>query len=258
LADQTSAEQEVGLVDSRIRETSSVTAEVERLTEEMKALQEEESSINRVIEEIKRSTDALSSQLSSKRADYERVREQQDKSQPVIARVNKAERIAIMLETLIQELYPLKVRDVADAMTTTYKALAHKKLLDHIRISDDCQVSLMDRLDNDIRRFDPSAGENQIFAISLISAIAQVSEIEIPMVVDTPLARLDEIHRLNVLDHWANQPGQVILLSATDEVSGSYYKSIEEKLSVVYHLSYEELEEGIGNTHVETGYWRKR
>ena len=38
---------------------------------------------------------------------------------------------------------------------------------------------------------DSSAGEEQIFALSLIAAIAKVSGTKVPFVMDTPLARLD-------------------------------------------------------------------
>jgi DNA sulfur modification protein DndD len=254
LADQESAEQDLANVESTIREMSSIATEVERLSEEMRAAQEEETSIKRTLDEAKRKSEGLTSQLNVKRADLERVREQLDRSQPVVEKVQKAEKIANMLGTLIEEMYPLKVSEVGTAMTTVYKKLAHKTLLDHIEISENCDVSLLDRVGNDIRRFDPSAGENQIFAISLISAIAQVSEIEIPMIVDTPLARLDGAHRQNVLAHWASQVGQVILLSSTDEVTGEYYKSIENRVCSSYHLSFEEIEDGLGVTEATKGY----
>ena len=44
-----------------------------------------------------------------------------------------------------------------------------------------------------------SAGEEQIFSQALISAVVQVSNFEFPMIVDTPLARLDDAHRTSIL-----------------------------------------------------------
>jgi DNA sulfur modification protein DndD len=238
-----------------IRELGGIEEQVKKLTDDIqKITTEEQEAISRT-NELKRKLEALKAQMGSKNADLERLREQLGRSAPLLQRSERAERIASVINLLIGDMYPLKVKEVADAMTKIYKELAHKQLLARIDISDECEVVLRDKQGNDLRRFDASAGENQIFAVALISAIAQVSGAEIPMVIDTPLARLDEKHRMNVLEHLASQRGQVILLSATDEVTGPYLRAIETRVAAEFHLQFEELESGIGVSKIAPGYF---
>jgi DNA sulfur modification protein DndD len=43
-----------------------------------------------------------------------------------------------------------------------------------------------------------------------------------PFVVDTPLGRLDEEHRIGVLEHFTKRAGQAIMLSTDTEIVGKY------------------------------------
>ena len=141
-------------------------------------------------------------------------------------------------------------------MTTVYRQLAHKTLVKRIEIGADCTVKLLGDKDRDVRTMDASAGEEQIFALALIAAIAKVSETRVPIVMDTPLARLDTDHRSNVLRYFAAQAGeQVIFLSQPDEVHGSYLKVVKDRVCKAYHIEFEELDNGVGKAHVRNGYF---
>jgi DNA sulfur modification protein DndD len=129
-------------------------------------------------------------------------------------------------------------------------------LVKNIEIAPDCSVRLLGDRGRDLRSLDASAGEEQIFALSLIAAIAKVSGARVPVVMDTPLARLDTDHRTNVLRYFAGQASeQVILLSQPDEVHGPYLKVIKDRLGAKYHLEYEELGDGVGRAQVREGYF---
>jgi hypothetical protein len=53
----------------------------------------------------------------------------------------------------------------------------------------------------------------------LIAGLAKVSEVKAPMVVDTPLGKLDSKHRANILSFWTeDKSSQVILLSQDEEL----------------------------------------
>lgn len=58
---------------------------------------------------------------------------------------------------------------------------------------------LLDRHGRVIPKERLSAGEKQIYAISMLWALARVSGRVLPMVIDTPLARLDSKHRRHLV-----------------------------------------------------------
>ncbi len=169
-----------------------------------------------------------------------------------------ARQVAAALEEVIGESYPKHVNDVAREMTTAYRAMAHKSLVHQIEIDAECNVRLLGDGGRDVRMMDTSAGENQIFALALIAAISIVSKRDFPIVMDTPLARLDPQHRLRVLKFFTEQLGlQVILLSQPDEVHGRYLEAIREKVGVSYKVSHSELSNGVGMSSVVPGYFER-
>ncbi len=86
-----------------------------------------------------------------------------------------------------------------------------------LRISNDYNIELMDRHDDPIPT---SAGGKQLLALSLIGALKKAAVRGGPVVLDSPLARLDLKHRENVLKMWIPSLGsQAILLIQSGELT---------------------------------------
>jgi DNA sulfur modification protein DndD len=152
----------------------------------------------------------------------------------------------------------MHIDEVASEMTIAFRSMAHKTLLKKIQIEPDCTVRLLGDQGRDMRTMDSSAGENQIFALSLIAAISLVSKRSFPIVMDTPLARLDTGHRLRVLKYFTEKVGeQVILLSQPDEVHGQYLDAIRPRVSKAFKLEHVEIGNGVGRSHVVDGYFEE-
>lgn len=79
-----------------------------------------------------------------------------------------------------------------------------------------------------------SAGEQQIFVMSLYQSLAEIRTSELPFVIDTPLARIDSEHRRNILDHFFSRlPGQVIILSTDEEINNEGMAVLSSKISQI-------------------------
>lgn len=195
-----------------------------------------------------RKVTTLESQVAQMRAEYEREKKELDRSSPVRAIIEKSERVRNVIDEIIPALFPLKVRALAKAMTEVYKTLAHKDQVDRIQIEDDGTTKILGKTGKEIS-FDRSAGENQIFATALIAGLAKVSNVKAPMVVDTPLGRLDSKHRANILSFWTGDKNrQVILLSQDEEIDFHFYKDISDSVSKTYLLEHVDVGDGIGRT----------
>ena len=141
--------------------------------------------------------------------------------------VGRAERVCNLIGELIPQMYALKVDQLAKAMTAVYKKLAHKGQVHRVDIDETGKTRILGRNGQEIP-FDKSAGENQVFATALLAGLAEISGIDAPMVVDTPLGRLDSTHRANILKYWtSDKKRQVILLSQDKEIDQETYAALE-------------------------------
>jgi DNA sulfur modification protein DndD len=138
-------------------------------------------------------------------------------------------------------------------MTSVYKQLAHKTQVAQIIIGNDGTTKILGKTGKELE-FDRSAGENQIFATALIAGLADVSGVRAPMVVDTPLGRLDSKHRDNIFKFWISNPKrQVILLSQDKEIDAGFYNQISDSVGATYLLVHTDVGDGIGRTVAKPG-----
>ena len=201
---------------------------------------------------------SLDSVVQQQRADYERQKHSLDESSPVRFLIKKSERVRAVIDDVIPALFPLKVKELARAMTSVYQRLAHKNLVAKIEILDNGTTQILGKNGKEIP-FDRSAGENQIFATALIAGLAQVSRVAAPLVVDTPLGRLDSRHRANILKFWTDDASrQVILLSQDKEIDYNFFQQIKEHVGKTYLLEHADVGDGIGRTTaIEGNYFEK-
>lgn len=218
------------------------------------------SDINSGIEELEsrlkddaREIIGLEVTVGNTRARYNQESKRRDESSPVRQLLSKSERVRMVIDEVVPHLFPLKVQSLANAMTRVYKQLAHKDQVSKIVIENDGTTRILSKTNREIV-FDRSAGENQIFATALIAGLAEVSGVRAPMVVDTPLGRLDSRHRENIFKFWtSNLDRQVILLSQDEEIDESFYARIHDNVCATFLLEHEDVGDGIGRTTVTEG-----
>lgn len=83
-----------------------------------------------------------------------------------------------------------------------------------------------------------SAGEKQIFIMSLYQALSKLNKIRIPYIIDTPFARIDKEHREKILQEFFKKlKGQIIILSTDEEISENYTHVISDIVSDTFTLN---------------------
>lgn len=98
-----------------------------------------------------------------------------------------------------------------------------------------------------------SAGERQLLAVALLWGLARAAGQPLPVVIDTPLGRLDSSHRGHLLDRYFPQAShQVVLLSTDTEIDEEALARIAPKVGRTYYL---EFDPATNATHVEHGYF---
>ncbi|SDO35103.1 DNA sulfur modification protein DndD [Nakamurella panacisegetis] len=98
-----------------------------------------------------------------------------------------------------------------------------------------------------------SAGERQLLAVALLWGLARAAGQPLPMIIDTPLGRLDGSHREHLLErYFPHASHQVILLSTDTEIDADAYASIRSRVGRAYRL---EFDQTANATSVHAGYF---
>lgn len=98
-----------------------------------------------------------------------------------------------------------------------------------------------------------SAGERQLLAIAMLWGLGRASGRPLPLVIDTPLGRLDSEHRARLVsNYFPNASHQVMLLSTDEEITREHYEALKPSVGRTYRLRYDE---GQARTVVEDGYF---
>jgi DNA sulfur modification protein DndD len=98
-----------------------------------------------------------------------------------------------------------------------------------------------------------SAGEKQLFAIAVLWALAKTARRSVPVVVDTPLGRLDAEHRERLLtEYFPHVSHQVVVLSTDTEVDVEAANLLEPHLARQLLLAHDAA---TATTRVEQGYF---
>ena len=221
-------EDELRRLREEVVRTEAVAPHVDSKRERLLALNGEIQDLDQEVGALRRETVSLEGQINQKNTELTKMAGQWDAAKPAVRRAIRALQVSSMVDEVVAKAVPSQIEAIAKAMTKAHASMAHKKdLVERIHIAENCDVQLLNKKDVDVRTYDLSAGEKQIFTQSLISAVSAVSGRAFPMLIDTPLGRLDIEHRKGVLRHLANRDHQVILLSTNTEVAGEYLREIE-------------------------------
>jgi len=210
-----------------------------------------EAALNARQEELK----LLRGQMVTLDRERRRLEDEQAGSAKAIERAELAARTAQALASYEKRLLDHKLEQLRTEFVSCFNRLARKvDLIVDVRIDPDTfATTLIDRLRKEIPKSALSAGEKQIYAIAMLWALARTSGRPLPMIIDTPLARLDSEHRTKLIDRYFPAAShQVILLSTDTEIDETLTRDLAPSVSHAFRLDYDHES---GRTIVSNGYF---
>lgn len=239
---------------------------------ELRSLPEDDSHIGQMVSdfksksELKRTLNENTGKLEDEISRFEReLKSVQEKIENLKAKlgvakkiqtqVGLAQRIKSAVQNYEKKLQNRKLSELERHTTEMYKRLARKqdfvgKVKIDLRTFD---VSIHDSHGQTKEKRSLSAGEKQIYAIALLWGLAKSSDVELPIIIDTPFARLDSEHRTNIAKHYfpfASE--QVIILSTDEEIDHRYAEMLREHIGKTYLIKHSDSER---RSTIETGYF---
>ena len=152
------------------------------------------------------------------------------------------------------ELQKRKADLLSNTITECYKKLANKKnLINRIEMDpESLNVKYVSGDGLEVGRDSLSAGEQQLMVISILWALAICSKKKLPVIIDTPLSRLDSLHRAALIKtYFPNAGEQTIILSTDSEIDSKYYQLMKDDIGDEFTLNYDERTK---STSIERGY----
>lgn len=188
---------------------------------------------------------SIKGELDNKKSEYSREIGKLGKDDHNRPLIQKAEDSIKAIDEICRRLFDTKINELSSALTKHLNFLMHKKqFIGEVVISGDGSLTIHDRNGEEIE-FERSAGENQIFATALLAALSEVSGKQAPLIVDTPLGRLDSMHRENLFEFWTKDDNrQVILMVQNTEIDKETFKDYYDKISTTYLLQHEDQSGG--------------
>ncbi|UTW49826.1 DNA sulfur modification protein DndD [Bacterioplanoides sp. SCSIO 12839] len=171
--------------------------------------------------------------------------------------VTLADRSRGLLESFATKTREQRIQQLEQEFIKSFVKLARKDdLMITAKIDPDTfNVSLVDGKGNIIDKKKLSAGEKQIYAIAMLEALGRTSGRNLPIIIDTPLGRLDSRHRENLVkNYFPTASHQVLILSTDTEVDEEFYKELSPEISHAFEVAYDPDE---GSSEYHEGYfWR--
>ncbi len=188
----------------------------------------------------------LEKRVSDIELELSRLYEKHNLSKEKVDFIKECDAIANLLNTFTIKLRKSKIQLLQEKTFEMYKMLSSKSdLIKDLEIDDKTyEIIIRDRNGHEMKKSGLSAGEKEIFAVSLLWGLAQTSQLNLPIIIDTPLSRLDSIHRDNIVNrYFPNAAEQVIILSTDTEIDNKYFETLESSLSGAGKLEFSELSE---------------
>ena len=165
-------------------------------------------------------------------------------------KIDLGERTRAALAAYEARVLERRINSLARHFVDCFNGLIRKKrLLSNVRINPDTfDIALVGPEEVEIPKEALSAGERQIFAISMLWALGKTSGRDLPMIIDTPLSRLDRVHRKSLMrDYVPEASRQVILLCTDSELTPDLDKLISPFVARRYEIG---VPQGDHRTHV--------
>lgn len=206
---------------------------------ELSSLQKQHSNVTLQLAMKAERRSELERDLTMVRREQEKIRRHQAGAQRAATRLRNASHARSTLDDYLRKLTETKVRQLEVQAAECFNTLCRKtSLVGAMRIDPQTfDVALLDARGDSVPKASLSAGEKQIYAIALLWGLSKVSGRPLPMIIDTPLGRLDSVHRQNLIERYLPAAShQVIVLSTDTEVDRPYYQSLQSKISHAIHL----------------------
>jgi DNA sulfur modification protein DndD len=194
-------------VKKQVMHKQQLTSEIGELEDEIRELRERKG-------ELEGEKKRLQQRISS-------MDEATDEQRRYSALIDLADRCKDAFEDIKDELVDSRRDAVEEATSETFLRLTNRPdYYEGIRITRNYELRVLtETAERSIAEQRPSAGQRQIIAYSFIAGLSRFTTRNAPVVIDTPIGRLDPEHKNNLVNFYHEFSDQVMILYQPNELT---------------------------------------
>ena len=232
----------------------SVNIDVKNLHDQMTATRTTRARHEESLKSLARDRERLIEESEGLKKDISRLIEDKLKYRSLTENIGICEQILAVLEDFVVDYRSTRIAQLQNIVNRKFRELTNAPgLIETIQIdSDSVELRLLNRR-AELLANEQSAGQKEILAFALIASVVELSNRQVPAIVDTPLARLDMLHKKNALNGFFPCLGpQVIILATDTEIGPEEVEQLSPVLATKHHL---QLDAKTGQTEIKDGYF---
>lgn len=224
-----------------LEEMNLLSLKIGELSGQQIALEQKVAEEMRALADVERKLDDLAAQMAA-----------QSNDSLLMSRSSMARKVAHAFGLALAQK---RLSELADETLTIFSQLARKKdVVNRLEIDPETYQLRVYTANNGLMPKDRfSAGERQMLAISLLWALSKLSGRSLPIIIDTPLGRLDSKHRSSLVKNYFTKAShQMLVLSTDEEIDEEFYQELRPSIARTYRLEFDEKKE---RTKIFEGYF---
>ncbi len=209
-----------------------------QVQETLDRLQRERNDLNQTLGKLDSDYEKAQKDLTRKQIESGQQERKMAETAKSSARRQQADSLIDLYNEYKEELKSQRKKDLEDAINKHFKTLmTSHDLVHHIRVDEHFGIHYQDKDGHPLGGANLSAGMKQLAAIALLWALKDVSGKSVPVIVDTPLARIDRQNQENLLrNYFPHVAEQVIVLPTDSELDREKYRMLSSSIYREYKL----------------------
>ncbi len=229
---------------------------VKEMKEELKQKKSDLDSLLSTISSKDDEKHVIQSQLKTKENKFTELTKKDKTLKKITLKKDKLNSIIVNFKELMEKIISKNKKSLITKTEEYFRKTCTSKNFEKIRFksddADNYELYIEDNNDPNINLLRTlSAGESQIFAFSFAAALREVTKIQSPFIIDTPLGKIDPFYRDEVLKAFPEifKETQTILLVTESE----YTERVKKEITGLYNsYSYYRIHRKFDDTNVES------
>lgn len=242
------------LSETRIRfeRTRDIQPQLQKLKADLQQALDEHRELAGAVAGLEHRERGLQQETSDLRGAIGQMESRRDALSPVQQKLEVAQRVRALVDDAKDRLIPLCKVALEEKCTHHFRAMISGEYARfRARFDADSEPWLEGPRGQQVLVSTLSGAQKRAFGLAFSLAVADVSQREAPIVIDTPVGNMDSEYRGRVLQYVAEAaPGQVIFLSHDEEIYGQYVAMISPQVRKKFLVKFAPVEEGTGVSSV--------